>query len=237
MKEKRIKTRLQKANDIILILHIIFPLWIVPLTMYASAISGYLFFIALIAMLLLGVIYKVVTKSQKGKIILYITRIITILCVAMFYTPMILLMGFSHTKPLYELKRLDYAYGVFGDNADFYLQLLPEKLPLVCDDYSFRTMGSKVAQDYHASSYLMFHTDLNTIDSYSNYYKRLACEVRINCDEEGKVKKDIDWFCGQMKLRDTFQDNLDKAELYWFSGYYPKAVLLNRETGLVAILT
>lgn len=236
MKEKKKKTRLQIANVIILILHIVFPIWLVPL-MYTVGISGYMFFIALVTSLLLGVIYKIVTKHQKGKMLLYIARAITILCVVSFYIPMILLMKFSQTKPLYEIKRLAYAYGVFGDNADYYKQLLPEKLPSVCDNYSFRTQGSMVAQDYHASSYLMFHTDSKTIDLYSNYYKSLDCEVRINGDESDNVKSDIDWFCRQMKLRELFQDNLDNAELYWFSDYYPKAVLLNRETGLVAILT
>lgn len=236
MKEKKTKTRLQKINDIILILNIIFPVWIVAL-IYTSAISGYLFLIVLFASLLLVMIYKIVIKLKKGKIILYIARIISILCVAAYYTPMILLMNFTHTKPLYELKRSTYTYGVFGNNADYYKRLLPEKLPSVCDDYSFRTMGSMVAQDYHPSSYLMFHTDSSTIDLYSHYYKNLSCEVRTNDDETTNVKNDIDWFCEQMKLQDSIQDNLDNAELYWFSDYYPKAVLLNRETGLVAILT
>ena len=235
MKEKRIKTRLQRANDIILILHIIFPVWIVAF-MYTFAISYYLFLITLFSSLLLGVIYKIVVKLQKGSIILYIARVITILCVVSFYIPMILLMNFSHTKQLYKLKRLDYAYGVFGDNADYYKQLLPDKLPSVCDDYSFRTRGSMVAQDYHASSYLMFHTDTATINLYAEYYSGLGCEVIANNHEDG-INKKVEWFCGLVRLQDYFQDNLDQSELYWFDDHYPKAVLLNRETGLVAILT
>ena len=234
--EQEKKTPLQRANRIILILHIVFPVWLFAL-MYTSAISGYLFFIAFTAALLLGGIYSIVSKLQKGKIVLYIARVITILCIAAFYTPMILLVTFSHTKSLYEIKRLDYAYGVFGSNADYYKQLLPEKLTSVCEDYSFRTQGSMIAQDYHPSSYLMFHTDAATMDLYADYYKGLDCDVRINDEDNDKAKSDIEWFCSQMRLRESFHDNLDHAELYWFSGTYPKAVLLNRETGLVAVLT
>ncbi|MGN0632993.1 MAG: hypothetical protein ACI4JW_03905 [Oscillospiraceae bacterium] len=238
MKEKMTKTRLQRANGIILILHIIFPIWLIAL-MYTYAISKYWFLIALIAALLLGVIYKIVIKLQKGKKLLYTARVITIIIVLSFYVPVILLINFSHTKALYEIKRFDYAYGVYGKNSEFYKRLLPDKLPAVCDDYSFRTQGSMIGQDYHASSYLMFHTDSDSIDSYSEYYKNLDREVRVrvNNDESDDVKDDIDWFCVQTRLRESFQDNLDNAEIYLFDDYYPKAVLLNRETGLVAILT
>ncbi|MBR1752166.1 MAG: hypothetical protein IJ740_15095 [Ruminococcus sp.] len=182
-------------------------------------------------------IYKTVTKLQKGKTVLYVARAIAVLTVISFYIPAFLLMGFSHTKALYRLKRLDYAYGVFGENAEYYKKLLPDRLPEVCEDYSFRTKGNMVAQDYHPSSYLIFRTDAAAIDLYSEHYRTLDCEVMISDGTSDEVKKDIDWVCGQMRLRETFQDDLDHAELYWFSGLYPKAVLLDRRSGLVAILT
>ncbi len=233
MKQKKEKSRWQKVNDIILILHIIFPAWIMA-WMYTPSFSNILFLISLSASLLLGIIYKLVKKYHKGKLFLYISRGIAICSIIAFYTPMLILMNFSHSKLFYSLKRLNYIYGVYGNNSTYYEQLLPPELPAICDDYSFRTQGSMIAQDYHPSSYLIFHTNRAALDSYALHFDELNCTRRENTPD---TQEDIEWFCGQMRLRDTIQDNLDHAVLYWFDGTYPKAVLLNYETGLVAILT
>lgn len=229
------KTFWQNVNDIVLVLHIIFPVWMVAL-MYTTAISGTLCLIAVLTSLLLGVVYKLVKKLQKGKGILIAARVITFAAIAAFYLPMVVLMCFNHTKLMYPLKRADYMYGVFG-SAEYYGKLLPPKLPEACEDYSFVTKGSLVAQDYHASSYLMFHTDTAVLDEYAMHFEGMGCEPLINDPENEYVQGKIEWFCGQMRLQESFSDNLDHAVLYWFSGRYPKAVLLNYETGLVAILT
>lgn len=236
MKQKKKKTRWQKVNDIILVLNIIFPVWLMAL-MYTPAISYIFFLIAVFTLLLNGVIYKLVTEYHKGKGFLYITRGIVISAWIAFYLPMLLLMNFSHSKLLYPLKRLDYIYGVYSSNADYYQQLLPSELPEICNDYSFRTQGCMIAQDYHPSSYLMFHTDTATLESYALHFDQLDCVRRENGTENMYIQNDLEWFVGQMRLRKSFQDNLDHAVLYWFSGTYPKAVLLNFETGLIAILT
>ena len=44
----------------------------------------------------------------------------------------------------------------------------------------------------------------------------------------------MEWFCGQMKLDQTLTEHM---VLYWFDGRYPKGILLDEETGLVAVLT
>ncbi len=236
MKQKKVQSRFQKANAIILLLHLLFPVWLFAF-MYTSAISGMLFFIWLIACLLLGVIYKLVQKYQRGKRVLYAARGIAICTIVAYYLPMLLLMGFSNTKLLYTVKRADYTYGVYGPNAPYYARLLPAKLPEQCEDYSFRTQGSMVAQDYHPSSFLMFRTDCETLDAYAAYYDTLDCERRENDPDNAELQQEVEWFCGQMRLRQSLPDNLEHAVLYWFDDRYPQVVLLNYETGLVAILT
>lgn len=245
MNQKKSKTRWQKINHIILILHIIVPVWALALMM-TSAISGKLLLIAAGASLLLGAVYKLVQKLRKGRWLLIIARVAAISACIVFYLPMLILMNFSRSKPLYTLKRLDYIHGVYG-GSDCYQQLLPSELPEVCEDYTFRTQGTLPAQDYHASSYLMFHTDTATLDAYAQYFGQMDCtrlengtENEYDPEEESEnayAQGKIEWFCGQMRLRQSFQDNLDNAVLYWFDSRYPKAVLLNYETGLVAVLT
>lgn len=231
-KQKKQKSRWEKVNDAILFLHLVFPVWVMAL-MLTSAVSDTLFLIALAAVLLLGVVYKLVQRFQKGRWVLVTARVIAIGAYIIFYLPMLVLTQFSHAKLMYPLKRLDYTYGVFGDNAAYYQRLLPETLPEVCEDYSYRTQGSMVAQDYHPSSYLMFHTDAETLAAYAAYYDGMGL-TRL---EHELAEEKIEWFCGQMRLRDSFQEHLDSAVLYWINDYYPKGILLNAETGLVAILT
>lgn len=235
-KPKKKRSGWQILNSIILLLHIIFPVWLVPLMMI-SAISGKLFLIAVVTSLLLGVVYRQVKKRQNGKALLYLARVVAIGSCIAFYMPMIVLTNFSHTKLLYPLKRLDYSYGVFGENADYYLRLLPKTLPEKCEDYSYRTQGSMVAQDYHPSSYLKFYTDTGTLDAYTEHFEALDCTRLENDPENEEAMNHIHWFCGQMRLDDPCEGSFDNAVLYWFDSHYPKGALLCYDTGLVAILT
>ncbi|MBE6861672.1 MAG: hypothetical protein E7497_02075 [Ruminococcus sp.] len=236
MKKAKVKTRWQRINEIILLLHIVFPVWMLFL-MYTIGISGKLFLIALAAVLLLGVIYKLVMELGKGKKILCISRVVAILAIIAFYVPTLILMNFNETKLFYPLKRACYIHGVFGENYEFYDDMLPEKLLDNCSDYYFRTQGCFPAQDYHPSSYLIFHTDTEVLDLYAAHYETLDCIRLENGMQSEDEFDDIEWFCSQMRLNERVQDNLDNAVLYWFDEYYPKGMLLNYETGLVAILT
>lgn len=235
-KQKKQKTGWQIANEVILLLHIVIPVWVAAL-MLTSAVSGKLFLIAVCSSLLLGVVYRQVKKHEKGRGLLYIARIVAIGSCIAFYLPMIVLTNFTHTKILYPLKRLDYSYGVFGSNADYYLRLLPKRLPEKCEDYSYRTQGSMPAQDYHPSSRLKFYTDNDTLEVYAAYFDKEDCIRFENDPENEEATKKIQWFCRQMGLDDPFEGSLDNAVLFWIDDYYPKGALLDYDTGLVAILT
>ena len=47
----------------------------------------------------------------------------------------------------------------------------------------------------------------------------------------------LSWFCNQMKLDQNLPEHSEQMTLYWFDSYYPKGVLLDYDTGLVAVLT
>ncbi|WP_139199792.1 hypothetical protein [Ruminococcus albus] len=139
---------------------------------------------------------------------------------------------------MYNIKRLDYTYGVFGKNAEYYKKLLPEKLPDKCEDYSFVTKGSILAQDYHASSCLMFRTDEETIKYYAEYYSLLCDEIRVENDDSEEKIKGLDSFLKQARISDeSRRGEFDNAELYWIDGHFPKGALLDRDSGYVVILT
>lgn len=236
-KPKKKRSDWQILNSIILLLHIVvFPVWLAA-WMSTPVITGKIMLSAVVTSLLLGVVYRFVKKYQKGQGVLYFARIAAIgSCIAV-YLPMIVLTNFSHTKLLYPLKRLDYSYGVFGENADYYLRLLPKTLPEKCEDYSYRTQGSMVAQDYHPSSYLKFYTDTGTLDAYTKHFEAMDCTRLENDPENEEAMNHIHWFCRQMRLDDPCEGSFDNAMLYWFDSYYPKGALLCYDTGLVAILT
>lgn len=247
-KPKKKKTPQQRIFETIALLPVaIFPVWMFAL-MYTSGVSGKLFMIALGLSLLLLLVNKLTALFPKIRKLLYITAVISVCAWVVFYQPAVLMMNFSHTRPLYTLKRANYIYSVHSNRAKYYGQLLPEKLPEVCDDYSYRTYGTLLVQDYSPSSNLMFHTDAVTVDSYAEYFDGLEEFTRrenvTGYDEydgqenaASEFRNELEWFCEQMRLRDSFQDDLDHAVIYRTLGSFPKVVLLNRETGLVAIMT
>lgn len=235
-KPKKKKSAWEIINDIILLIHLVFPVWFVALMLTPNITLG-LFAAAAVFSLLLGAVYKKVKSIHKGKKILYSARIIAISACILSYLPTAVLLNFEQTELMYPLKRFIYAYGVYGSNGAYYESLLPASLPDRCEDYSFRTQGSMVAQDYHASSYLTLYTDTETLDSFAAYYDTLDCErFRSDADDED-IQRDFLWFCGQMRLEDTFFDGNINAVLYWFDDSYPKAILLDYDSGLFAVLT
>ncbi|WP_024856341.1 hypothetical protein [Ruminococcus albus] len=137
---------------------------------------------------------------------------------------------------MYSIKRLDYAHGVYGKNAEYYKNLLPERLPDECEDYSFITRGCMIAQDYHASSCLSFRTDERTIDSYAKYYGGICDERRVKDESENEIKG-IDWFCDNARIDESKRDEFENAELYWINGNFPNGALLDKDSGYVVILT
>ncbi|WP_207646959.1 hypothetical protein [Ruminococcus albus] len=137
---------------------------------------------------------------------------------------------------MYNIKRLDYTYGVFGKNAEYYKKLLPEKLPDECEDYSFVTKGSILAQDYHASSCLMFRTDEETIKDYAEYYSSLSDEVIVKKEDETEDYSFYS-FLDKAKIDDSLLGEFDNAKIYRINGNDPEGALLDRDSGYVVILT
>ncbi|MCR5807440.1 MAG: hypothetical protein K6G68_10480 [Oscillospiraceae bacterium] len=223
----------KKINTWILFLNLVFPLWFFT-WIYAVGISDTLFMIMAGCCLSLGVVYKIVRKIGKGKRILTVARCIAFLSIMLYYAPVVLLMGFKQTRPVYELKRWVYLNSNFSAPEEFYGKFLPEKLPSECRDYFFSTQGSVIAQDYHPSSVLMFHTDKAAIDSYAAYYMSLD-NVQLKIDEE--AQSDIEWMEGFTKMRKHFSYDVSSCELYYYKSRFPVVVLLVRQTGLVVIFT
>ena len=214
------------VNSGVLVLHIILPVWLYALMM-TSAISGPLAFIAVGCTLGLGVVWKLAKRFRWPAAVMYAAWGVTACAVAAYYLPLAVLCGFTKTEAMYHIKRWVYTTGVFGDNAGYYERLLPEYLPDVCEGYSFRTQGSVPAQDYHPSSFLVFHTDALTVGQYMRYYEGIGL---AHLDDEDKRA----WTARMLRLSD---EEAAGAEVFYLADYYPKAVLLSQETGLVGVLT
>lgn len=221
-------------NAIILILSILLPFWIFA-WMACYAIAGKCLLAALISNILLVIVYK----FGAGKKILIPCRALAVVCTLSVYLPTILLSGFSQTKIFYPIKKYLYTQGVYSGYSD---DLLPEKLPSTCEDYLFITQEGAVAQDYHASSYLVFHTDTETLKAYETKVRGLGsmqCSENYHDEETAEtqysvpVPRDV-----YDRLLPEHMDNLDYAVTYTYSTYsYSRGCMLNYESGLVIFWT
>lgn len=241
-KEKKFPWRI--INWIIAI--VLFPFWsmafiIVSGTSFISFGIAFAFVVAL-------VVANLVLRNHKT--VLNIFRVVTVLAVAAGFIPYVLLMKFENSKMLYTVKKANYIYGVM-DNDESYISFLPEKLPEICDDYHFVTIGALPIPDHISKSYLMFTTDADTIDACREHYRELGCERRdIDSDPDKEhslsdypdVKEEdfYYWFCSRANLDKDIQNDFEHNELYVKKEdeyeKYSKAVLLNRDKGLVVIL-
>ncbi|MBR3024633.1 MAG: hypothetical protein IKN85_05600 [Oscillospiraceae bacterium] len=240
--EKKFPWRI--INRIIAI--VLFPFWsmayiIVPGTSFVS------FSIAFVLWLALCIVNLLLRNHKKA---LYICRAVTVLAVAGGFLPFILLMGFENSKMLYTVKKANYIYGVKSNNES-YRTFLPEKLPEICEDYHFVTIGVLPIPDHISKSYLMFTTDADTIDACREHYRELGCERRdIDSDPDKEhslsdypdVKEEdfYYWFCSRAYLDESIQNDFEHNELYVKKERdkekYSKAVLLNPDKRLVVIL-
>jgi len=205
------------------------------------------FGIAFTFMVASGVVNSALRNHRTA---LNIFRVVTVLAVAGGFLPFILLMKFENSKMLYTVKKANYIYGVM-DNDESYISFLPEKLPEICDDYTFVTIGCLPIPDHVSKSYLKFTTDTDTINNLRNYYTDLGCELRdIDADPDKEhslsdypdVKEEdfYYWFCSRAYLGESIQNDFEHNELYvkkeGDKEKYSKAVLLNPDKGLVVIL-
>ncbi len=225
---------------------VLFPFWSMAFII-VSGTSFISFGIAFASVIALGVLNSALRNHRTA---LNIFRAVTVLVVAAGFIPYVLLMKFENSKMLYTVKKANYIYGVM-DNDESYISFLPQELPEICDDYTFVTIGCLPIPDHVSKSYLIFTTDTDTIDKFRDYYVGLGCEMRdIDTDpykdhslsDYPDVKKEdfYYWFCSRANLNETIQNDFEHNELYVKKeGKYEKlskAVLLNRDKGLVVIL-
>jgi len=230
VRRRKARNGWDKLNSIVLLLHIVLPVWMLAM-MYTPSLTTPLLILSIILCLLLGVVYKVVRWLGTGKPVLYGFRTAALCSMLAVYVPFAIMCGFGHSKWMYPVKRMTYTHGVFGENHGYYDRLLPESLPKVCKNYSFRTQGSMVAQDYHPSSYLVFSTDKTALDAYAAYYE---AQGFARSDDSGKYT----WVMRMMKQ--NIADDAPMPEgtvFYYISDYYPKAVVLDYAEGRFMVLT
>lgn len=220
----------RSVNNIVLTLHIVFPVWLLAVVSL-PCITSVLLIVAVILCLLVGVVYKIITRLDRLKPVLYVFRGLAIAAMIAVYVPLMILVGFKQTKLLYPVKRAVYTHGVYGENHTYYDRLLPDTLPKECGHYTFRTQGSMVAQDYHPTSWLSFTTDKAALDAYAVFYDRQGYS-RIT--DAGKYR----WVMRMFNM-----DIADDAEIpegtvfYYISDYYPKAIVLDYAEGRFMVMT
>lgn len=78
------------ANAIVLLLHLVLPVWLFA-WMYTPVITGILLPVMMICGLLPGVCSKLVKKFQKGRGLLIASRALAVFAIAAFYTPLVVL--------------------------------------------------------------------------------------------------------------------------------------------------
>lgn len=184
---------------------------------------------------------------QKGRrlrtavIILRISAIMSIILT--FSVPFIVTnTSLRYVKPIYQVKRFIYSHGVYNGYMD---EFLPEKLPEMCDDYKFVTQIDTLAQDYHASAYLIFHTDTATMHSLEEDYRQIdgAEIIDINAeaiyidDRNENVIEVPKAFPGHVYawLDDNHKDDFFDAVIYEIPSY--KGCMFDYSSGLVVYWT
>ena len=159
--------------------------------------------------------------------------------------------NFEHDSQFYVLKKFIYTYGVYDVGSDID-EMLPKHLPDDCRDYKFKTQLGSIAQDYHPSAYLMFHTDSGTISGYEERFEKLTnCEKKDAASERFVRDKNNDIV--QYAYPEAFPDhvfmwlddvhkqdllNAENAVIYRMTDtYYGRGCLIDYDSGLVVYWT
>ncbi len=197
-------------------------------------INEILFMILAVLWLIVHCLGKLYERKGVGRKILRIFRILVLIGTVIYFIPTVLLTGFSNTEKLYPVKRYLYTQGVYG--GGFYDEFLPEQLPEHCMDYKFITQGSMIAQDYHASSYLIFHTDEQTLRSYEQKMEALdVTKLENEQHSEGKYKFPPPYVTSQ--LLPVHRTDFSDSVIYHVNDYYDKGCILDYDSGLVIFWT
>lgn len=201
-------------------------------------VSAMLFLIGFFVNLALALIYKKYLLYGRFKKTVIVLRSIAVAVLALLILTPIILLNFTETKFIYPVKRICYYAGF--DNY-----ILPPFLPKQCDDYMFITQADIPAQDYHASAYLAFHTDTETLRKYEEYFSSLdnAVLTEINLPDPdtydlyenpqlvkrpGALPQHV---FERLKLEHIH--DFKNAVLYIVPDYYNKGCMLDYDSGLV----
>lgn len=205
---------------------------------YANGITFKLFAIGFWINFALALVYRKDGRFRKSVIIL---RVVAMTILVLIILVPVTLLNFKNTKFMYSIKCFCYGYGVYSDH--FNNDILPSFLPKKCDDYMFVTQGCMIAQDYHASAYLAFHTDSETLKKYENHFDSLndaELQVTHMPDKEKSMGGDDSWSkCPEELPRHVFQQlqsehihDFEKAIIYTVPSYYGKGCMLDYDSGL-----
>lgn len=143
----------------------------------------------------LGLIHKIYKKNGRFRKPVIVLRTVAIINFILVFIAPVILLNFKNTKLMYPVKRFCYSYGVYGiaDN-----DILPSDLPEKCENYMFITQGDTLAQDYHPSAYLVFHTDSETLKEYENHFNSMNDAERQTAhmpnQEEKQFPDDIRYY-------------------------------------------
>ena len=229
--------KMMNVNVFLLAMHIFCPLmWVACFYVFDISLRflGITFLLCCILFLL-----KKIRFNFKG--VIYPLRAAVIISFAACYIPFLILVNFSHTKIFHSVRREDYIYGAcIKEMRDIKSHFLPEGLPDICENYYFMARGNVWVQDYSQDAHLIFNTDADTIEQYREYYKSIGCkkfdipDIAVDGRENYYTR-----FCRRMGFDDEFKDDVEHNEFYVYTekevNEQPMAVLLNPETGLVAI--
>ncbi len=227
-------------NTAILVLNIIFPFGLFTL-IAVFGIAERLLLIVIVANLLLGIVYRIYSRTNKLQSLLLPMRVIAVASVILFYLP-VFVMGNRTQKCLYPVKRYIYTEGVSG-----YGEVLPKALPKQCEGYFFITQMAFIAQDYHPSSYLAFYTDTATMQMYADSFGGTKTETYRfeELDEETQQKYADSKYpnCpieipGHVISRIKPAEDLHGAVIYTRQDtYYDRGLILDYDSGYVIFWT
>lgn len=186
-------------------------------------------------------------KGIKLKKAVIILRISTIMAIILTYSITFIAVNSNliYMKPMYQVKKFIYCHGVYSGGMGGFL---PAKLPEVCEDYKFVTQVGTIAQDYHPSAYLIFHTDTATMHELEEDYKQIDnaelveinIEAKYECFDKQKNVIDVPKaFPGHvfMWLDDVHIDDFFDAVFYKVPSYYNKGCIFDYSSGLVVYWT
>lgn len=192
-------------------------------------------------------------KSKRLRTAVMVLRISAIATITLTYSiPFIATnIDLRYVKPMYQVKKFIYCHGVYTGGMD---KFLPKKLPKICEDYKCVTQVGTIAQDYHPSTYLIFHTDTATMHELEEDYKQIDGVELVEVDNAPDVEEYREeygdnyteympeypkQFPGHvyMWLDDEHKEDFFDAVIYKLPSYYGRGCIFDYSSGLVVYWT